>query len=816
MGEVIAQVTTNLPPSSPSQNVVFPVEDNDNNVISLVEQAPSNEFREPVPNVPGGIVRAKRATDGDNSLEIWKNKPRSFFKGIIQDVQISNGHDKKQIVEFFKGDFDTNSVERPPTIGKVTLIGVKEGEVSDNTCKANPCENGGSCQVTWNDFECTCLPGWKGRTCLEKEYCHWNKCPHQSRCQSLADGHECVGNATFNGVNSTLLARPILTSKVENATDIMVRFRSRSNGTLLQITQTTATQNKYIRLTLLDNQIKVEIPETDNEMHEYLLDVNNVDGGWHTIKVKFENDLKVSAVIDDTNKEQALTFDSAVPNLAKFVENSKIIVGASIKTSPDQDLAYSVAADSNSAEDTTLATAVIYDINSGNESWDTQYRGCMEELRIAGVLVPFFTPAQLIKNTAADRFDVETMEMVETAVSGCILCYEHECQNNGFCSKPNEKFECDCQEGFEGDTCAININECEFNKCVHGTCEDKIANYTCNCLTGWDGWLCNEDFDECLDKPCKNNGICRQTVEPGNYTCDCTDQFRGHNCEQLKNRTCEDKPCRNGAICRNEINDINHERYTCDCNGNGNAESLYKGVDCDEKRDFCKESYGPCQNGATCISDDLTFDFKCICVPGYTGEKCEYDIDECANQPCNGGQCQNLLNDFSCECADTGFRGDRCENDINECIELNPCHHGQCDNLNGSYNCLCDQGYCGKNCHRLDECLMKEGLCKNDGKCVATCDEAHPPYYKCECTDEWDGVNCTIKSSRRAGDVALIVGPVVGGMLFIAIVGTLVFLIMARRKRRSEGKYKPASQELTSPRLQLDNLIKPPPEERLI
>ena len=53
--------------------------------------------------------------------------------------------------------------------------------------------------------------------------------------------------------------------------------------------------------------------------------------------------------------------------------------------------------------------------------------------------------------------------------------------------------------------------------------------------------------------------------------------------------------------------DINHERYTCDCNGNGNAESLYKGVDCDEKRDFCKESYGPCQNGATCISDDLTF-----------------------------------------------------------------------------------------------------------------------------------------------------------------------------------------------------------------
>ena len=73
-----------------------------------------------------------------------------------------------------------------------------------------------------------------------------------------------------------------------------------------------------------------------------------------------------------------------------------------------------------------------------------------------------------------------------------------------------------------------------------------------------------------------------------------------------------------------------------------------------------------------------------------------------------------------------------------------------------------------------------------------------------------------MQSARRTGDIALIVGPVVGGMLFIAIVGVLVFLIMARRRRKSEGKYKPASQELTSPRLQLDNIIKPPPEERLI
>ncbi len=73
-----------------------------------------------------------------------------------------------------------------------------------------------------------------------------------------------------------------------------------------------------------------------------------------------------------------------------------------------------------------------------------------------------------------------------------------------------------------------------------------------------------------------------------------------------------------------------------------------------------------------------------------------------------------------------------------------------------------------------------------------------------------------LQSPRRGGDIALIVGPVVGGILFIAVIAVLVFLIMARKKRKSEGKYKPATQELTSPRLQLDNIIKPPPEERLI
>ena len=99
--------------------------------------------------------------------------------------------------------------------------------------------------------------------------------------------------------------------------------------------------------------------------------------------------------------------------------------------------------------------------------------------------------------------------MVETAASGCILCYEHECQNGASCAQPEELYECkvrksrqmlalqkyqilntlggkfkfksisfQCQLGYEGETCAVDINECQFHQCEHGSCVDGVANYT--------------------------------------------------------------------------------------------------------------------------------------------------------------------------------------------------------------------------------------------------------------------------------------------------------------------------------------------------
>ena len=48
------------------------------------------------------------------------------------------------------------------------------------------------------------------------------------------------------------------------------------------------------------------------------------------------------------------------------------------------------------------------------------------------------------------------------------------------------------------------------------------------------------------------------------------------------------------------------------------------------------------------------------CVPGYQGVNCEYEVDECQNQPCqNGGTCVDADQGYVCECPE-GFMGLDC------------------------------------------------------------------------------------------------------------------------------------------------------------
>ena len=67
-----------------------------------------------------------------------------------------------------------------------------------------------------------------------------------------------------------------------------------------------------------------------------------------------------------------------------------------------------------------------------------------------------------------------------------------------------------------------------------------------------------------------------------------------------------------------------------------------------------------CLNGATCV--DAANSVTCLCATGYTGDRCDQDIDECATgTPCqNGGVCTNSpAGSFTCACI-APFEGSLC------------------------------------------------------------------------------------------------------------------------------------------------------------
>ena len=260
---------------------------------------------------------------------------------------------------------------------------------------------------------------------------------------------------------------------------------------------------------------------------------------------------------------------------------------------------------------------------------------------------------------------------------------------------------------------------------MNGNCLNETPGYKCNCHRGYefDGTTCI-DTNECLDQVC-DNGVCINTK--GSYQCQCHPGY-----QVISDGSCQDiNECLGENVCNGIGTCLNLEGgFDCEC-PDGYVSDPERGgcVDVNE----CKVEKHVCGKGAVCINSEGSYECKC------KKDEKAYDpiLKKCKRTKCppdscsSNGRCIVKNQRFSCVCK-PGFTGTKCEADINECESNNPCQH-KCKNTNGSYKCTCDPGYVIENVHEctdIDECL-NSAVCNDDNSvCVNT-----PGTFRCECKE---------------------------------------------------------------------------------
>uniref|UniRef100_A0A3Q2FGV5 von Willebrand factor D and EGF domains n=1 Tax=Cyprinodon variegatus TaxID=28743 RepID=A0A3Q2FGV5_CYPVA len=153
-----------------------------------------------------------------------------------------------------------------------------------------------------------------------------------------------------------------------------------------------------------------------------------------------------------------------------------------------------------------------------------------------------------------------------------------------------------------------------------------------------------------------------------------------------------------------------------------------------------------CLNMASCITNRIfpigSGEYVCVCPDGFTGRRCDVDIDDCRPNPCRLGRCIDGPNSFSCICP-PGMTGRRSWVFLNQykvlrrenknTILVSAVCRYQCGrNMECSLpdTCTCKEGYTGYSCH-IAVCRPD---CQNQGRCVKP--------NVCECPVGYSGPSC--------------------------------------------------------------------------
>ncbi|XP_078486429.1 fibronectin type III domain-containing protein 7-like [Ciona intestinalis] len=231
---------------------------------------------------------------------------------------------------------------------------------------------------------------------------------------------------------------------------------------------------------------------------------NLLAGTNYTVSVQSQNAAGLSA-------QSTFSFQTA-PDKPEIVKIVAAHTSLNISFDATQGaVLYRVTISSNLAKDTTSTYAYFDGLNDG-----MQY----------SVSVEAFSPNQpvlgVLSSHPSDPIPVSTYTN---------SCTPNPCWN-GRCSVDENNYTCECEAGFTGRNCSIDIDDCSPNPCVNSTeCNDRVNDYQCVCTPGFEGKNCEKSYDDCRNTTC-SSFECVDGFR--SYTCLCKNGYSGEECEISK------------------------------------------------------------------------------------------------------------------------------------------------------------------------------------------------------------------------------------------------------------------------------------------